>query len=340
MSPQRKNQEASGAAIAAGGAGLAGTGLAAGGIPGAKSDSRPIFDLKPGRGGPVKRKVTAVTQNTKAAKAAKGGILGFRTHVHEGGTAGFQQQERQIATRSVAPGREASHAFSHGYTSGKIGPELKIIRQMKGGKKAAGAALVGGVGTTAYGLKRAKEQVEKAERHSDQFHGALIGAGGAGLGVGAGGRKVLRGQERKWRNRANTGIDEAQKLVPGLGGRKSDQNLRRYNKHLRRGGTPGDFPKTMRPEREMTDILRDKKVFHGVAPETAKKAGALRGGAAQAEHFSHVYGNTAKVVGRLRGPSALLAGAGVGGLAATKAQDKNQRLKKNFSTVSAFGVVH
>jgi hypothetical protein len=332
--PQKK-KDAHGAAIASGGAVVAGTGLAAGGIPGAKADSRPIFNLKPGHGGRVKRKVTAVTQNTSAAKAAKGGILGFRTHVHEGGTAGFMEQADKIASRPVAPGKEASHAFSHGYTSGKIGPELKIIRQMKGGKKAAGAALLGGAGTTGYGLKRAKDEVNKAERHADQYHGTLLGAGGAGLAVGAGGRKVLRGQEHKWRNRANTGIDEAQKLVPNLGGRKPDQNLKRYKKHLGRGGTPENFPKTMRPEREMTDILRDKKTFEGVSPETAKKAGALRGGAAQAEHFSHVYGSTAKVVGRLRGPSALVAGAGAGGLAATHMKDK--RVKKNLS---AFGVEH
>lgn len=335
----KKDHGASGAAIASGGAVTAGAGLAAGGIPGAKSDFTGVLRTRPASGKGVKRAVSTVTGKAPAAKALPGGVLGFRTHAHEGGLYGFTDQAKTIGARQVAPEKAASHAFSHGYTTGKIGPEEQIIRHMKGGKKVAGAALIGGAATTAWGLKRAKrERVQKSERHSDQYNATLAGVGGTGLALSHGGTKLLRGQERKWTTRTNASIDQAQKLVPGLGGRKPDQDLRRYKKHLARGGTAENFPKTMRPEREMTDILRDKKVFHGVNPETARKAGALRGAAAQGEHFSHVYGNTAKVIGRGRVPAAIAGAAGAGGLIATRVRDKKP-VQKNLR-MSAFGVEH
>ena len=260
--------------------------------------------------------------------------------MHEGGLYDFTEKAKHKAAQTPSPARAAQHAFSHGYVHGKIAPEEKIIRQMRGGKKAAGAALLGGAGLTAYGIKRAKGEIGKSEKHNDRFSGTLAGTGATGLAVGAGGHKVLRGQERKWRNTANASIDEAHKLVPGLGGRKPNQNIRQYKKHLSRGGTPENFPKTMEPERHIGDIARDKKVFEGVHPDVAHKAGALRGAAAQGEHFSHVYGNTAKVVGKLRMPGAILAGAGAGGLVATRLRDKKPVQKAYNPRMSAFGVEH
>lgn len=330
---KRKDNTARNAAIAGAGGATAATALAAGGIPGARSDFTSVLNPKPGQGKTrVGRAVNTAVSNRNMARAAPGGILGFRVHAHEGGTAGFKEQAAKIGSRKVGPDKAAQHGFSHGYTEGKIAPEEKIIRHMKGGRKAAAGALLAGGGAVAYGTK--KNKVHKAQRDTDKYHGALAGTGGAGLALTAGGTKMFRSQERKWRNVANTNVDEAQKLVPRLGGRRNNQDLRQYKRHLRRGGTPENFPKTMTPERSLTDIMRDKNAFKGVSPEKAKKAGQLRGAAAQAEHFSHVYGNTGKVVGRLRTPSAIVAGAGVGGLAASGKKDK---VKKSMS---AFGVDH
>jgi len=322
MTTKRQERTASGAAIAAGGGVAAGTGLAAGGVPGGKSDFTTVLNLKEPKGKTKPgRLASAAIRNRHVARAAPGGILGFRTHAHQGGMVGFEQQAAHKAGVKPPSGKEAGHAFSHGYVQGKIAPEAKIIRHMKGGKKAAAGLLVGGAATTAYGLKRTK--VEKAQRHNDQYSGTLAGAGGAGLAVSAGGHKLFRGQERKWRNTANTSVDEAQKLVPGLGGRQGQRlSLKQMHKYRQKHGPDKPWPKSMTPERSMSEISRDKKVFQGVHPEVARKAGQLRGVAAQAEHFSHVYGSTAKVVGRLRGPSAIVAGAGVGGLAASRKPDK------------------
>ncbi len=333
----KKDHTASGSAIAGAGAITAGTGFVAGGVPGVKPDGNTVFNTKPPQGTGLKRQVSRVTGKMPARKATPGGILGFRTDIHEGGTRHFQAQAARYASRKVQPGKEASHAYSHNYTEGKIAPERQVIRHMKGGRKVANLALVGGTAATAYGIRRARQKVEKAQRQSDKLHGAELGAGGAAAGAAFGGHKLLRHQEKTWANRARSGVTEAQKLVPGLGGLKSNQNMRQYQRHLARGGTPENFPKTTTPERDTADILRDKKVFHGVHPKTAAKAGQLRGAAAQAEHFSHVYGNTAKVVGRLRAPASIVAGAGAAGLATSRM--KSKKVQKN-SRMSAFGVEH
>jgi len=334
MADRNHKHAASGTSLAAAGGVTAGAGLAAGGIPGAKSDFTAVFRTKPAEGKGVKRAVSHVKGKAPLVRAAPGGVLGFRIHAHEGGTVGFEQQAEQLARRTSAPEKAAHHAFSHGYTEGKIEPEKQVLRHMRGGRKVAAGALIGGAGLTAYGVHRAKEereQIRKDRRSSDKYNGALAGTGAAGFTLGHGGHKLFRGQERKWTNRANTNVDEAQKLVPGLGGRKHNQNLRAYKKHLARGGTPENFPKTMEPERHMTDILRDKKVFAGVHPDVARKAGNLRGAAVQAEHFSHVYGNTGKVVGRLRTPSAIVGGAGVGGLVAAHRHEDKVHKARNLS---------
>ena len=244
---KKKDAPVSGTAIAAGGAATAGTGLAAGGIPGAKSDFTAVFRTKPAKGKGVKRAVSHVTGKAPAAKALPGGILGFRTHAHRGGLYDFTERAKEHAK---TPAKTASEAYWQGRNAGKIAPEEEIIRHMKGGRKVAGAALVGGAATTAFGMKRAKEErekVHKAQRESDKYHGALIGGGGAVAGISHGGSKLLRGQGKKWEGRASRSIDDAGKLVPAIAGREGKKlSLKQIHQHkTRRPGEP--FPKTMRP---------------------------------------------------------------------------------------------
>lgn len=331
MSTRKKDHAASGSAIAAGGAATAGVGLAAGGVPGAKSDFSSILNTKPGSGKGVKRAVSTVRGRAPAAKAAPGGILGFRVSAHRGGLYGFTDQARKHALKPVD---SAPDAFWRGRNAGKIAPEEKVIRHMQGGKKAAGAALVGGAAATAYGLRRARGEVKKAQRDSDKYNGALLGAGAAGAGISHGATRLLGSQHHKWAGAASNSIDEAGKLVPSIGGRQGKKlTLKQMHRHkINNPGQP--YPKTMHPVVSDSDIKRDPKLLHGVHPKVAEQAGRLRGAAAQQTHFAEVYRDTAKVVGRFRGPSAIIAGAGAGGLAMSR---KKERVKKNMS---AFGVEH
>jgi hypothetical protein len=317
--PQKKDQSASGAAIAGAGVVTAGTGLAAGGVPGAKSDFSALFPKTPKHRAPVtgaKKVVRTVAERAPAVKVAPGGILGFRSSAHRGGHYGFQLKAQEDAKKKIA---SSSDAYWRGRNAGKIAPEEKIMRHMKVGRGAAGLALVGGSAAAAYGVKRSK--VSKAQRHTEQYSGALAGAGVAGAGLSHGGSKVLDSQRRKWETTASRNVDDAGKLVPALAGREGKRlTLRQMHKHKTKNpGKP--FPKSMYPLVSDTAIRSNPKLMSGVSPKTAEKAGQLRGAAVQGRHFAEVYGNTAKVVRGLRTPSLIVAGAGAGGLAMSRKKD-------------------
>lgn len=328
MTTRRKDRTASGAAITGAGAVTAGTGLVAGGVPGAKADFSSVFRMKPSSGTGVKRAVTTVTGKAPVARALPGGILGFRQSAHRGGLAGFSQM-RDSAKKT----KSAHEAFFQGRNAGKIAPEEKVLSHMSRARGGAAAALIGGTAVTAYGVHRSKTPVRKSQRSSERYNGALAGVGAGGLAVSAGGTKALRGQQRHWEKAATKSVDEAGKLVPNIAGREGKRlNLKQMHQHkIKNPGQP--FPKTMYPKVTDSQIKRDPKIMAGVKPSTARRAGELRGAAAQQRHFAEVYGNTAKVVGRFRAPSAIVGAAGVGGLMAA-------RRKKSPVSKSAFGVEH
>lgn len=314
---------------AAGAGGVAaGVGLAAGGIPGAKSDFSSVFRVKSGEGKGVKRAVSTIRGAAPAAAAAPGGILGFRLSAHKGGTYGFKEQAKADAKKG--PPTSSKDAFYRGYNAGKIGPEEKIIRGMTRGRGAANATMLGGAGAAAYGLSRPKDRVKKSEKNTDKYHATLAGAGTAGAVTAHAGSKYLKGQEKKFATSATNKVDEAGKLVPSMAGRKGKKmNLRQMHNYAKKNpGSP--WPKTMHPKVSDGAPGRHPEMLAGVKPEVAERAGKLRGAAAQERHFSEVFGNTSKVVRRFRTPSAIVGGVGAGGLAIN-----HVKVKK-----SAFGVDH
>lgn len=335
-----KKRNRQGTALAAAGATTATTGLVAGGIPGAKSDFSSVFRVKEGTGRGAKRVATTIRGQAPAAKAVPGGILGFRTSAHKGGTAHFENVARE--NNKTKP-KGTNDAFYRGHNEGKIAPEHRVMRGMARGRKASNALLGVGVAATAAGLQRRKpgktDKVSKAsaERKSDTYNSALLGAGTAGAALGQGVPKYLKGHQKAYEASAARNVDEASKLVPSLGGRKHPKmNMKQIHTWKKKNPTkafPADVKRTMYPEVSDGDVSRKRKL-KGVDARTAEAAGRLRGAATQERHFAEVFGSTAKAVKRVRTPSAIAAAAGAGGLAV------NRDKKKTVSKSAPFGIEH
>lgn len=282
----KMNREAKNSAVTTAGLSTAGFGALAGGIPGVRGDVKDASRLKETNKG--KSRVKRLANGAVAsAKASKGGILGFRTHAHEGGTVDFKQK---ATLGEWHPSTNPKIAYIQGRHRGKVAPEETIIRNMRSGKKVAGVAVGAGLATAAYGQKD-KFQKNKQDKRS----GVAIGAGSVGLGVSGGVGHLLGTQERRWYGAEAKSKEEAAKLVPGLKG-KTDM-----------------------------EIARNPKIFHRVKPEVARAAGHLRGAAAQQEHFGDAFHTTGKITRLGRLPSAALIGVGVGGLAASKNRKSVQK---------------
>jgi hypothetical protein len=310
----KRRREASGAAIASAGAVTGAVGLAAGGVPGTRPNGNAVFRMKPATGQGLKRVASGVKGKAVAADAVHGGILGFRGSIHELGTKHFEAIDAK--NQAKRRGNEAKgQSFYRGYNAGKIAPEKSIIRGMKTGRKVAHGVLGAGTAATAYGVYRAKHNVKKSD-NTQKYNGALLGAGTAGAAVAHGGSKYLGAQQKKYARRASANVDRAGELVPAIAGRHGQQMTLPQMSRYKRKNPGAPFPKTMHPVVRDGDIKRNPKLLAGVPRDTAETVGHLRGAAAQERHFAEVFGNTGKVVRGFRTPSALVAAAGAGGLAA------------------------
>lgn len=330
-----------GSAIAGAGAVAAGTGLVAGGVPGGKSDFTSVLRMRSGEGKGFKRATSTIRGFAPAAKAAPGGITGFRTHAHKGGLYGFEEEAKKHAKTKP---KDPVDAFYRGRNAGKIAPEKSIIRGMTRGRGVANATLAGGVGAAAFGseYRKPKERVKKAasktdanrhQRRSDSYNATLAGAGGTGAVAAHAGSKYLDKYRKTYEASASSKVDEAGKLVPGMAGRQKKKISDRTAYKLIRQGKP--HPRSMYPTVSDGAAKRSPHLFANVSNENAEKAGKLRGGAAQERHFAEVFGSTSKVVRGFRTPAAIAGAAGAGGLAASH---KKPEVKK--SSHSAFGVDH
>lgn len=284
---RKENKDITGSALTAGGSVATGAGLLGGGIPGIKSNSEVIDRIRDPKK-PWAQRVGATLAS------ARGGIFGYRTDAHQ------KAKNRFEADHNLYKDKPATRfqMYQRGRTAGKISPETQVIRHLKTGRKISNAVLGAGLATTAYGVKTLKDadenKIKKSQSDTDRFHAALLG-GGATLGGGSAvANKVLLGQEKRWKTRQAQSMSGAARAVPNLKDVSSD------------------------------DINADpNKYFAGKSKQKAYEAGVKRGHATQQKYFANVYGKTAKVARKLRGPS--LAAATVGGTGLVLSRKQNKR---------------
>lgn len=292
MATTRRDHAAAGAAVTSAGATTAGLGLVGGGVPGFKSDSDTIKNVRHG----------SWRQRTGAAfSSGRGGVFGYRADAHQGFL------NRQLADEKGHGGKPTSRVnhYLRGQGTGKIKPEVDIIRDMKRGRAASTVALAGGAAATAYGRHLSKTPVKKSQRDVDAYHGALLGGGSAGAGVAYGAQRTLNAQSNKWSARSAAKRDEAAKIIPKL------------------------------RDKSGAEVGNNPRLLAGKSKVQAEAAGRLRGDATQAQYFSRVYRNSARMARSGRNTALGVAAVGGGGLLLSHKKDGVRK-----SRVSAFGVEH
>jgi hypothetical protein len=205
----RRDHTASDAAITAAGATTTGIGLVGGGIPGVRGSDALLEGTIHARG---------VRGAAAHVAAARGGIFGSRAVTHAGYQRKFSGDERYYRAKPA----NRAQMYERGKTAGKVEPEARIIRHLKRGRAGSVAATLGGAALTGYGVHRLRSSaVRKDRRGSQQYFGALTGAGltaGTAAHVGS---KVLGRQAKKWGEEYQRTTRESRKLV------KDPRNLER-----------------------------------------------------------------------------------------------------------------
>jgi hypothetical protein len=277
-----ENKNVTGSALVGGGSVVSGVGLLGGGIPGVKSDSSTIANMREG---------SRMQRIGAAMSSGRGGIFGYRTDAHVKALNRFAEDDKWGA--QTKPNR--NDGFMRGRQAGKSQPEVEVIRHMKNGRKISNAALIGGAGVTAYGAHKLKRSdVKKSDTDTDRFHGALLGGGATAGGVSILADKILTGQSKKWRKLSDLNLAEAQRLVPNLKPEMSSWDAHRDG----------------------------KKVFAGKSKKVVEEAGRYRGHATQQNYFSNVYAKNAKAARKFRNPALATSAVGGAGLALTRKKDK------------------
>lgn len=279
-----------GAAMTASGSVLAGTGLVAGGVPGANARRGPRLP------GPKGKPVT-------------GGILGVRGIAHEDIANGMKAKVQSNPLKQ--------DLYSQGHLAGKIDAETKVMRGMKVGRRATYPLTAGGAALAIAGRKKARDsEVTKSRRSENVSAGAA--AGGATLtGIGVGVPAGLRATGRRYGNASIANVNAARDLRPGLKGSK--QTPPSYD---RSGGLKKAPKDVMYPTRTDKDIFA-KPGNQSRNPGARRQAGVHRGKAAQQRYFAEVFNRQAKLVSHARVPGLALGAAGAAGLAHSK-REKNR----------------
>lgn len=294
---KRKNDDVKNSAIASGGGVVAGLGLLGGGIPGVKSNSEVLENMRD----PKK----TWGQRTGAGLASmRGGIFGYRTDAHQ------KALNRLTDNYNYFHGKDASRTGMHqrGREAGKLAPEKQVITHLKRGRKISNALLVGGAGATYYGIKQMKDKKKppknlryefgKSER-SDRFYGSLLGAGGTAAGSSMLAESIMRGQQKRWAQKKEASLKEAEKIIP-----------------------------RMKVDTASDDIKNNpNKYLTGKSKQEAYDAGFQRGHATQYKYFAHTYGKNAKYARAVRNPALITAGVGAAGLGLSRTE-KRKSLKK------------
>ena len=306
------------------GTALAGTGLIAGGIPGAREpNTLNIWNVRGKvrnavpQGQPPQRSRYGSSNGLHNAKIvvpqSRAGIFGFRANMHDA---------------YIAENKSKTHgdAYVHGMRSGKLDAEAKIVRGMRVGRRASYGLTAGGAALALAGRRRAQgnTQVEKRDSRSENASAAALGAGGVVAGVGHFVPKGLGRYERHYADSAKGHVLAARKLAPHYGGLKT---------------TPAkidpDFGTIRRPAKTtMYPYKTDAQLKSSGASarikggdKVAAEVGRHRGIASQERHFAEAFGGTSRAIRRVRGPGLAVAGAGAAGLLA--ARDAKQPMSKS-----------
>jgi hypothetical protein len=281
-------KEIAGSALTAAGGATAGLGLVGGGIPGFKSNSSTIANMREG----------SKAQRTGAAMSSgRGGIFGYRIDAHtKARTQMLSEKKKHSGDKKLKYG----DAFNRGRGTGKIAPETEVIRHLKRGRLLSHGLLAGGAAAAAYGVHTVKnangpKTISKSQSEMNRYNGAAVGLGTAGAVGSVAGDKILSGQAKRWKAKENANLGRAQKLVPRLKTTMHDEDA------AKNGNT----------------------VFRGKAKAAAEEAGRLRGYATQQRHFSSEYSGAAKAFRKGKYPSLAVAGVGATELALSRKKKSN-----------------
>jgi hypothetical protein len=314
----KKDRTASGAAIASSGGVLGAVGLAGGGVPGVKA-KKTLIDVKGASG---RRKKAA-----EFSRAYRGGEFEYRRNAHH--------THKVFDLGGPREGNTMNAHFRHGQNAGAIKAEDRILSHLKFARRGSNLAMLGGAGAVAYGVHRAKTpgKVNKSQKDTEAYHGALLGAGGSAAGASVVGSRVLERQGRKWAQRAASEYEGAHKIMPRAGGASVNTDSRFLPKKHN--------PRVPDIKPEFTDKKignEAKKTMAGKSRAQAHAAGELRGAAAKSRYFAGTYGQMAGIARRVRNPALAVAGVGAGGLLLSR---KKPSVKKSFNPrMSAFGIEH
>ena len=311
----KKDQRTSGAAMTASGGVIGGTGLLAGGIPGAhEPKSLKVWHLKGGekglKSGAIVRPSNLAHNAKIVAPLPRGGILGFRADMHDQ----FIKETHQ---------HTGGGAYAEGMRQGKLASEHKIVRGMRLGRRASYGLTAGGALLAAGGVNRlqGKKTFGKRDDRARTTSAALLAGGGTAAGVSHGVNVGLSRFGNKYASSSKQHIKEAQRLAPHYGGLQTTPA-----KANAFGITVKPARETMKPEIPNWKLEADG-AHHKIKGGAAARAevGRHRGMAAQERHFAEVFSNTARGFKRVRNPSLAVAAAGGTGLWASRGKPVAKR---------------
>jgi hypothetical protein len=311
----KKDQRTSGAAMTASGGVLTGTGLLAGGIPGAREPkSLKVWHLKGGESGLGSGAVlrpSNLKHNAKiVAPLPRAGILGFRGDMHD---QFIKETHKQTGGGS----------YAEGMRQGKLASEHKIVRGMRLGRRASYGLTAGGAALTAAGINRQHGKTSFGKNNDRARHtsAAMLAGGGTLAGVSQGVNVGLSRFGNKYASSSKQHIKEAQRLAPHYGGLQTTPA-----KHNAFGVMTKPARETMKPEIPNWKLEADG-AHHQIKGGASVKAevGRHRGMAAQERHFAEVFHNTARGFKRVRNPALAVAGAGGVGMWASRSKPVTKR---------------
>jgi hypothetical protein len=286
-----------GAAMTGSGSVLAGTGVLAGGIPGAREPrSLNVWNLHEHQ--ETGRRTSGLGKAKIIAPLPRAGILGFRANMHH-----------DFITETNA--KTGGSAYQQGKRAGQLKSEHSIVRGMRLGRRASYGLTAGGAALALAGHRRSQQsKVGKRDLNRGNASAAALGTGATVAGVSQAASTGLGRFGRKYGRSAQQHTLAAQRLAPHYGGLVVIPA-----KHNAFGQQVKPAKTTIKPEIPNWKVEAeryDRRIKGGA--KVKAQVGHHRGVAAQERHFAEVFNNTARGFKRARNPALAVAGLGAAGL--------------------------